>query len=110
MAKRGQKRAAAPEEESELGHNINAASKIARENRAVEDDSDFIVTEEEQLMYINFPEFEDTTIITNADEIKLFGVLGSNPKCAIANLDFAGKHEMTTGIIYHAIAYCSRCV
>ena len=55
-------------------------------------------TEEEVLIYINFPDFDSTTVITEATEIKLHGLLTNEPKCSIANLEFAGKHKLNLGM------------
>lgn len=64
---------------------------------ASEDSGDLIEEEEEVLLYLDFPDFEDTTIVTNANEIKVAGIMSGNPKCTIDNLDFVGKHEVHLG-------------
>ena len=55
------------------------------------------ITIEEQILYINYPDFEDTSLITTSQEIKLTGMMGSQPKCSVRNLEFEGKHEINLG-------------
>lgn len=61
-----------------------------------------VAVEEEVLCYINFPDFDLTTIITDANEILLTDFLTENPKCTVSNLDFIGSHEVNLGTYLHA--------
>lgn len=64
------------------------------------DEQGYVTTEEEVLMYMDFPDFDFTTVVTEADEIMIFDAMSEVPNCRIANLDFSGAHEVHLGISY----------
>lgn len=61
------------------------------------DQEDCTIHEEEILLYLSFPDFDDTAVVTNAPEIKLVNIMGSEPVCFIENLELAGEHIVSLG-------------
>ena len=53
---------------------------------------------EEVFVYASFPDFNETRLITDAQEIRFDNICGPNPTCSVGVLEFKGSHEISLGM------------
>lgn len=52
---------------------------------------------EEVLVYVDFPDFDGCTLLTDISILELSDLCGESPKCKIGELNFTGRHEVNLG-------------
>ena len=52
---------------------------------------------EEIFVYVDFPDFDECNLLTDATELEISNIDGENPTCRINDLNFTGEHEINLG-------------
>ena len=52
---------------------------------------------EEILVYVDFPDFDECSLLNDTAHVTLQNILSPTPTCKINNLSFTGQHEINLG-------------
>mmetsp|Transcript_11004 Transcript_11004/g.24396 ORF Transcript_11004/g.24396 Transcript_11004/m.24396 type:complete len:121 (-) Transcript_11004:54-416(-) len=63
------------------------------ENMEEEEEEDF----EEILVYLEFPDFDDNSLLHDTARVELYDITGATPTCKVGNLTFTGSSEVNLG-------------
>ncbi|KAJ1396806.1 hypothetical protein B484DRAFT_425132 [Ochromonadaceae sp. CCMP2298] len=58
-----------------------------------EEEEDF----EEILVYLEFPDFDDNSLLLDTTRVELYDITGATPTCKVGNLTFTGSSEVNLG-------------
>jgi hypothetical protein len=90
------------EMDSDKEDEVEKEVKEVKEVEEVEEVEEVVEEEEEEefeeiLVYLEFPDFDDNSLLHDTARVELYDITGANPTCKVGNLTFTGSSEVNLG-------------